>query len=298
MGSGSVGPARSAQQVLARLVGSARPAAQQAGSGRWAGCVRGPARPTGQCGLRVNVGASSWALLLLGPRRLAACLLLLFVPLTGRSHLSASVGSGAAACGSSAAGKGVCVRVRKPQVCAHRRTLSVREKTPKGWPRRERDVAAVAHGHRAQQGHGGIVAWRRRRGKGGQKQARLCRSVRGCACARYGEGEASSGAAKQGQGLASRRWCACTRAGPGFIGPRRGRAVRGAPASRAHSTMRRRRGNGGCGCGLLGGATGPCTKRRHGGRRGKGGPIAGLCWVPWRHRQQGERRERVAAALT
>jgi hypothetical protein len=69
---------------------------------------------------------------------------------------------------------------------------------------------------------------------------------------------------------ASRGW-ACTarlrRASPGFPGPRRGRAVRGAPASRARGTTRRRRGDGGSG--EKGGASGSCKKRWHGGRKGK-----------------------------
>jgi hypothetical protein len=53
------------------------------------------------------------AALLLGPGLgwAASFLLLSFTP-TGRSHVSASVGSGATASGPSAAGKGVCVRVR------------------------------------------------------------------------------------------------------------------------------------------------------------------------------------------
>jgi hypothetical protein len=47
--------------------------------------------------------------------------------------------------------------------------------------------------------------------------------------------------------LGSRRECARTRTGPGFLGPQHGHAVRGAPASRARGTTRRRRGDGGCG---------------------------------------------------
>jgi hypothetical protein len=94
-----------------------------------------------------------------------------------------------------------------------------------------------------------------------------------------------------GRGHVTRHGCARTRAGPGIPGPRRVRAVRGAPASRARGTTQRRRGDGGYGDD--GGATGPCTKRRHGGRRGMGGPMARLRRVHRHHRQQrGKGKER------
>jgi hypothetical protein len=85
-----------------------------------------------------------------------------------------------------------------------------------------------------------------------------------------------------GRGRVLRHGCARTRAGPGVPGPRRGRAVRGAPASRARGMTQWRRGDDGCGDDD--GAMGPCMKRRHGGRRGMGGPMAGLPKVH-RHRR-------------
>jgi hypothetical protein len=81
-------------------------------------------------------------------------------------------------------------------------------------------------------------------------------------------GEAVAGAWRGlGRGQVSRHGCARTRAGPGFPGPRRGRAVHGARASRARGTMWRRRGDGGCGVrrrrdGLL-------HERRHESREGE-----------------------------
>jgi hypothetical protein len=88
------------------------------------------------------------------------------------------------------------------------------------WPRRERDVAATSRGRRALQSRGGVVV------RHGEAGVRL-----GVMVARRG----------WGHGSASRRGCARTRAGPSFPGPQRGRAVRGAPASRARGTTWRRR---------------------------------------------------------
>jgi hypothetical protein len=93
---------------------------------------------------------------------------------------------------------------------------------------------------------------------------------------------------------------ACTHVGPGFPGPRHDHAVRGAPASQARGTTRRRGGDDGCG--KDGGAMGPCTKRRHGGRRGNRrsygrateGSSAALGIMP----AAGERKGEAAAALT
>jgi hypothetical protein len=119
-------------------------------------------------------------------------------------------------------------------------------------------------------------------------------SRRRCVVTAHGKAVAGSwrgtawGTVRLGRGRVSWRRCARTRAGPGFLGPRRGRAMRRAPASWARSTTRRRGGDGGCG--EDGGMTGPCTKRRHGGRRGKGGPTAGLQRAHRRRRQQGERK--------
>jgi hypothetical protein len=94
-----------------------------------------------------------------------------------------------------------------------------------------------------------------------------------------------------GHGRVPQHGCTRTRAGPGVPGPRRGRAVRGAPASQARGTTRRRRGDDSCGDD--GGATGPYTKRWHGGRRGMGGPMAGLQRVHRHRRQQrGKGKER------
>jgi hypothetical protein len=122
----------------------------------------------------------------------------------------------------------------------------------------------------------------------GEKPQRLGRDVgrmrrRGHVAGSTRTARSWRGHGEAGRGRVSRHGCARTRAGPGIPGPRRGRAVRGAPASRARGTTQRRRGDGGCGDD--GGATGPCTKRRHGGRRGMGGPTAGLRRVH-RHRRQ------------
>jgi hypothetical protein len=136
----------------------------------------------------------------------------------------------------------------------------VRGSASKAWPRRERDVAATSRGHRARQGRGG-------------------------------------GMARRGCGWASRCGCACTRAGPGFPGPRRGRAVRGAPASRARDTTRRRKATAAAAVARRGGPAGSCTRVAPR-PVGRGGPKAGLRKVHRHRRQQGERRERAAVALT
>jgi hypothetical protein len=116
-------------------------------------------------------------------------------------------------------------------------------KAPEGWLQRERDVAAASRGRRARRGCGG-------------------------------------GMARLGRGRVSRHRCARTRAGPGFLGPRRGRAVRGAPASWARNTTRRRKAT----AARRGGAAGSCTRVAPR-PEGIGGPKAGLRKV---HRHRGE----------
>jgi hypothetical protein len=138
--------------------------------------------------------------------------------LTGRAHTPVSTGSGVTGPGSGAAGGCVCVRVGAVGVCECERPEGVRGNVPKAWLRRERDVAATSRGCRARRGRGGGTA----------RQGGL------------GSVWPSRDAARRGHGLASQRWRARTRAGPGIPGPQRGRAVRGAPASRARGTTRRR----------------------------------------------------------
>jgi hypothetical protein len=100
--------------------------------------------------------------------------------------------------------------------------------------------------------------------------------------------------------LGRSRLGAHTRAGPGFPGPRHGRAVRGAPASRARGTTRWRGGDGGYG--KDGGTTGPCMKRWHGGRRGNrrsyGRAIEGSSVALGITPAAGERKGEAVAELT
>jgi hypothetical protein len=180
-------------------VGLARPAAQQAGSGRRLSSCVGRLGPKSAPSLH----GQSWAGSLLPLRLLLLAGWLLLLPsfsLTGRPHVSVLAGSDVAGNGSGVAGG--CACGRRGCVCVAC-LEGVPEKASEAWPRRERDVAATSRG---------------------------CRAWRGW-----------------GHGRDSRHDCARTSAGPGFLGLRRGRAVHGAPASRARSTTRRRRGDGGCG---------------------------------------------------
>jgi hypothetical protein len=130
--------------------------------------------------------------------------------------VSASVGFGAVAPGSSAAcgDAGMCV-------CAHRRTQGARGKVPKGWPRLERDVAAAVRGCRARRGRGRGMAWHdSARGTGAHARARILASQgHGVAVpceghrhpgptARRGSVEVTAAAGKTGgaTGLVQKRW--------------------------------------------------------------------------------------------
>jgi hypothetical protein len=116
---------------------------------------------------------------------------------------------------SAAAGGRACVR-DTVCVCGAQRVLGKRPQ------RLGRDANATSRPHRGVDAHGEAVAqaWR--------------------GWARSGSKWSCRDAARRGHGLASRRWRARTRAGPSIPGPRRGRAVCGAPASRARGTPRRR----------------------------------------------------------
>jgi hypothetical protein len=145
---GRLGWPKKARLARGSAWGSARPTAQQAGSGsglaRRAGCLGlGPL----QAGFFSSVGWASFLLLLAAgpspPRGLAASapppflflagrlLLPSSFSLTGRAHASASVGFGVAPSGSRVAGKGVCVRVGAggARECVHARCS---RKFPKG----------------------------------------------------------------------------------------------------------------------------------------------------------------------
>jgi hypothetical protein len=100
-------------------------------------------------------------------------------------------------------------------VCGARRVLGERPQ------RLGRDANVTSRPRRGVDAHGEAVAqaWR--------------------GWARSGSEWSNRDAARPGHGLAPRRWRARTRAGPGIPGPRRGRAVRGAPAPRASGTTRR-----------------------------------------------------------
>jgi hypothetical protein len=221
---GSVSPTR-----LGLAHGSAWPAAQQAGSGS------GLAGRAGRLSLKSFTGGSSWALLVLGPWRQAASLLLLFVLLTGLLPLlplladrsAPRVSLGGIQCGGARiwCGRQVYMRacVRVSWVCEqmHARCSG---KIPKGRPRRERDVVAAVRGHDARQGRGGVVAWRRRLRRGVRGKARL--GPRQRAAARLGF---AVQVRTHARGFWSSRAAAwpCRARGIGIPGPRHDATARG-----------------------------------------------------------------------
>jgi hypothetical protein len=82
----------------------------------------------------------------------------------------------------------------------------------------------------------GVLGERPQRpGRDANATSRSCRGVDA-----HGETVARLGVLRMSAAVALRCGCARTRAEPGCPGPRRGRAVRGAPASRARGTTRRR----------------------------------------------------------
>jgi hypothetical protein len=134
----------------------------------------------------------------------------------------------------------------------------------------------------------GVLGERPQRpGRDANATSRSCRGVDA-----HGETVARLGVLRMSAAVALRCGCARTRAEPGCPGPRRGRAVRGAPASRARGTTRRRDGSGGRQrrVGLL-------HEKRHGGRKGRVPRVAtgGSSATP---AAEGKGRGTVAAALT
>jgi hypothetical protein len=160
----------------------------------------------------------------------------------------------------------VCVR-RAPRTCL----MKGRTGLAVIWTRRHGVGALSPHTARPWQGRGTAVwhgAHARVHRQGQQHGA--CVRVR----ARRGAVDVWPATARRGRArLGSRCGCACTLAGSGLPGPRCGRAVCGAPASRARDTTRRRRGDGG------GGLSERCDGLLHKGDTVAGwerGPKAGL----------------------
>jgi hypothetical protein len=168
---------------------------------------------------------------------------------------------------------------------------------PEGaWPRRKRDVAATARGHRARRGHGGVVVWLRRLRRGAGGKARL--GPRQRAAARLGLAARVRTHAR-GSWLPRAAVWPCRARGTGIPGPRHGAAARGRWRWRARRAARRvpaqerrqgRKGEGVLGVATEGSSASPAARDREGGDAvaaltgglaGEGGDaVAGWCrWV-------------------